>query len=288
MSYTAIASRRMPFDIDGTAVGQRSGVGGSIEGYLGQGVSSWLNSTELGNLNGTARAQTWGYGWDSSPSQYFWFFFPETREVTQIFVDLVNASSGIAANSIQGSLDSTNGMDGTWMTGTYTLPSIPTSDTDSWRKNVFTVSFPSAVKVLRVGFRTSGGTGNGLQISGVHIYGMKAAGQTPDDVVFCSSDGTEYTSLQDWGNSPEGTTAYGSFYLKNVSSKTANGLNIQLNHTDFMISTDQAIWKAVIDIASLSPEAISAPIYTRRLLQPPLLTLGPKQARAILTIASFT
>lgn len=281
MSYAAVTGRRMPYDIDGTEVGWRNGMdANSLET---NGVYSWLDSASKGNLNKGDRSQAWGTGWNSS--QAFWFFFPETREITHLATQQGADAIGPVTLRIAGSNDTTNGVDGTWESAVFNYPGRDTG-IDLWRKSVFAVSFSGPIKVLRVVCVQDNWYDD--SIHGIHIYGMKASGQTPDDVIFCSSDGTEYTSLKDWGDSPEGTTAYSVFYLKNTSSKTANGVNLQLNHADFAISTDQATWQAVIDIANLSPGAISQPIYTRRLLQPPLLTLGPKAARAILTIASFT
>jgi len=285
MSYAAIAARRMPYDIDGTEVGIRTSGGPDydVPGGIAQGIGSWLDSTSKSNLNKTDRSQTWGGGY--CKPIVLWFFFPESREIMNIGFQTTGDYPISQGFTIQGSSDSTNGLDGTWETATFTFPGGSIA-ADTWRNKIFAISFSGPVKVLRVATNNPGNAW--AAICGLHIYGQKAAGQTPDDVIFCTSDGTEITSLNDWGDCPEGTTAYGVFYLKNNSTKTANGLNIQLNHTDFMISTDQANWKAVIDIASLSPGAISQPIYIRRLLQPPLLTLGPKAARAILTIASFT
>lgn len=287
MSYPAIAARRMPFDIDGTEVGYRAQVGAAAT-VFNNGISSWLNATSKSNLNKENREQSWSYAdGTGTTSACFWFFFPEVREITHLAIVQPSSTGGnggaVREMVIQGSDDSGNGVDGTWETGVFTFPGEDTRS-DYWRNKIFTVSFSKPMKVIRVALRS----GIYMTFHGIHVYGHKAAGQTPDDIIICDINGNEKTSLKDWGDSPEGTTAYDVFYLKNVSSKQANGVNIQLNHADFMISTDQATWQAVIDITSLSAGQISAPIYVRRLLNPPPLTLGPKAGRAIVTVATFT
>ena len=98
------------------------------------------------------------------------------------------------------------------------------------------------------------------------------------------------TSLIDWGDRPEGTTLVNAYKVKNLSAtKIANNINLQLNHSDFTMAwSEDGPWQSVLDIASLSPGALSTTFYVRNQLQPPLLILGPKAARIIASIGSFT
>ena len=99
----------------------------------------------------------------------------------------------------------------------------------------------------------------------IHLYGKKTARQTPDDVIYIDHDttpGVEYTSPEDFGDQPLGTTVVRQFRLKNTSAtKTANTINIQCNDSDFAISTDGTTWVVTINIASLGPGAQSATMY---------------------------
>jgi len=283
MTYPAISARRMAYDIDGTEIGYRHGGSyATVTDTANNGIASWLTNQEKQNLNNQNKAQVWALSY--AECIVFWLFFPESREITGFSV-YANGATIPPEFKIQGSSDSTNGMDDTWENATFTAPT-PDTGTDGWRKTEFAVSFSGPVKVLRIG--RTGTPGGDASICAYHIYGQKAAGQTPDDIIFCNSSGAEVTALTDWGDVPEGTTQYKTFYLKNVSSKLANGVNIQLNHADFLISTDQATWTSVIDITSLGAGQISAPIYTKLQLGPPLLTLGPKAARTIVTTASWS
>lgn len=281
MPYPIIPSRRMAYDIDGTEIGFGSGRLSSFNSVYSNGITSWLSGIDKNNLNGENKTKKWDTG---TYTNLFWFFFPELREITNLAI-LYNNTPWLNAEMLQGSDNTTNGMDGTWENAVCTFPTI-VSDADGWRKNIFAISFSKPIKVLRYG--ASGGAADSADVCGIHIYGQKAAGQTLDDIVFCYQNGIEITNLTDWGDVPEGTTQFKTFYMKNISPKQANGVNIQLNHNDFLMSTDQVNWKAVIDIISLGAGQISQPIYIKLNLSPPLLVLGPKASRTIVTIASWT
>lgn len=284
MAYPAISTKRLPYDIDGTEVGYRYYMNApSIQAAFNQGVNTWLTSTQKGNLNSINYTKLYG---DLRYTNAFWFFFPEKVEfnyIAFVFSDMTGAAT--TSIQIQGSDDSTNGMDGTWETAVYTNPTLDNKK-DAWRQYIAAVSFSKSIKVVRLAVSDS--SANIVNIASIHLYGHKASGQTPDDIIFCNSSGTEYTTLKDWGDVPEGTTQIDSFYIKNVSTKQANNINIQLNHNDFTISTDQANWGSVIDIASLGAGQVSAPIYVKLKLNPPLLTLGPFAGRAIVSVGSWT
>ncbi len=284
MPYPAINERRMPYDIDGTEVGYRT-----TGGFTGV-PTAWCDSTKKQQLNGYQREGT-GIGTDWSATAAIWLFFPELREVTGIaMLWIIPGGSTIPPTgfSIQGSADTTNGIDGTWNAGSLTPGWSYQNDDDEWRTTIFAVSFPSAVKAVRFSFST--GIGSNSYIRNFHIYGRKAAGETPDDLLMCDAAGTELTALKDWGDQPEGTTETWTFRVKNSSAtKTANNINLQLNHPEFALAWDAGgPWQSVLDIASLAPGATSNLIYVRNLIGPPLQTLGPRFARVIATVGSWT
>lgn len=285
MPYPVISSRRMPYDIDGSVVGYRSATGSNIvNNCLNQGVASWLTSQQLLTLNGAVRGNplnstTYAYG--------FWFFFPEAREIELVGLQYP-ATPSIYSYSIvmQGSNDTSNGIDGTWETAVFTMPPY-SSAADWWRESLTPVSFSTSYRVVRIGFYTYG---NGTGVQAIHFYGRKAAGSAPDDLLFCNSDGIEKTALLDWGDTPEGTTKIDSFKLKNSStSKIAQGVNLQLNDSDFLLSfASDGPWTATLDIASIAANSLSATVYVKHQLEPPSLTLGPRQPRCIATVTSWS
>lgn len=284
MPYPVISSRRMPYDIDGSVVGMRhSGIYTDKEIAASRGVASWLSSTEMQNLNGISRSTK--INMDNGSGICFWFFFPEAREIEYCTV-VVNGSFESAM--VEGSNDTTNGVDGTWERATIEDPIFSTR-IDTWREYIKYVSFSTSYKVIRIGI-TSGTFESNVDPSNIHLYGRKAAGSAPDDLLFCNPDGTEKTALLDWGDTPEGTTKIDSFKLKNSStSKIAQGVNLQLNDSDFLLSfASDGPWTATLDIASIAANSLSATLYVKHQLEPPSLTLGPRQSRCIATVTSWS
>lgn len=292
MAYPVINSRRMPYDIDGTAVGYNDSGGLSPAGLIPYGIASWLNSVSAGNLNKADRSQVFSRGSDAygCGTMVFWFFFPEIREITHLGFLLPDANTVPTSLLIQGSTDTTNGVDGTWEDAVFSLPAIGPS-LDNWRSKVFPVSFSGPMKEVRIGmYSRLTSPWSTLSINALHLYGRKAAGQTPDDILFTDINGNEITSVTDWGDQPEGTEELWWFKLKNASTtKIANAVNLQLNHADFSIAlSPDGPWVAVLDITSIAANSLSSTIYVRNKLGPPLLTLGPRQARCIVTVGSWT
>lgn len=279
----------MPYDVDGTEVGYR-GMNSTATpaGIVGLGIQSWLSADVKLKMNNELKQHEFSIAPNIKTPMIFWFFFPEIREVTHVGFLFSGTGSGDLANSIiEGSSDTTNGVDGTWEPGTIIWP--PQSNrVDGWREYITPVSFSSAKKVIRLGLFAN--TYN-RPLNAVQLYGYKAATETPDDLLFVDdSTGAEKTALMDWGDRPEGTTEIDSFKIKNASAdKIANDINLQLNHDDFLMSwSADGPWAATLDIATLGIGALSNTIYVRNKLGPPLLVLGPKSARVIAAVGSWT
>lgn len=291
MAYPEILSHRMPFDIDGTEVGTNTYGGQAPTGAFNLGFSTWLTSLQKQDLNNELWDTQWHRNVGNTGRSFFWFF-PEIREITHIGFVLGDWAS-TWTRGLQRSLDSTNGLDGTWEDAVWTWQQptgSPPAPADWWRGRITPVSFSGPAKVLRIAFCNEG-MNKGCVVYGVHLYGYKYAGQQPDDIVFCDAvSGTELSALMDWGDQPEGTTEISAFKVKNASTgKIANNINLQLNHEDFTISwSADGPWSVTLDIAQLGVGALSNTVYVRNALGPPLLTLGPKAARVIATVGSWT
>jgi len=279
MPYQTINHRRIPYDINGTVIGR------SASNSYENGISTWLEGNALAELNDE---DTVSYGY-SSDYHTLWFFFPERMEVEAGVLAGYNPSYYDIPRlyEIQGSNDTTNGMDGMWETAAFPSgsPFAPRPTAYIWRTEIKPISFSTSYKVIRMRFYVAA---NYLQF--IHLYGRKASGETTDDILFCNADGTEKTELLDWGDRPEGTTQINSFKLKNASiTKMANNINLQLNHSDFGLSfSENGPWTATIDIASIAPNNLSTAIYVRNLLGAPPLILGPKAGRCIVTVGSWS
>jgi hypothetical protein len=284
MPYTALPDRRMPYDNDGTLVGY------ATNGLI-YGVQGWADGTqrlEMQDEDWTAAIDNFG-----NTDWMIFLFFPETREITAFAAYGRNqqTTGPCFSQSLTGSADSTNGLDGTWETASLPGGSSYPANAYSWRESIKPISFTGPKRVLRVYFADSDGNDSN-QLVYLHVYGEKAAGQTPDDVIFINHDDTpggEYTACEDFGDQPLATTVVRQFRLKNASSsKTANTINIQCNDTDFAISTDNVNWVVTINLASLAAGAESPTYYVRCTTPAVGGLLGPRFARIVTTVASYT
>ena len=278
MPYPAILHRRMPYDVDGTVIARSAGL-------IANGITGWLSAANLTDLN---KENPWTSVYNGIYVT-LWFFFPEKREIEAMFIRTSHVYSTLNFSGIEGSNDTANGLDGNWEMAVLPGGSpIFSNATDFvWRENVRPISFSETKRVIRFSCWQSN---YGCHVHRVHLYGRKAATETPDDILFLIDDTSEFTALKDWGDRPEGTVLYDSFRVKNNSgSKIANNINLQLNHTDFVMSwAAEGPWLTFLDIASLNPGGVSSLIYVRNLLAPPPLILGPKAARVIINVGSWT
>lgn len=260
MPYAALPDRRMPYDIDGTRIYYGDLTSGAVTDYTGNAALLELQDDDLTPAGPSA----------SKASQITWFFFfPESREITAFYFHRQSDSS--QAWSFTGSNDTTNGLDGTWETAS--LPDgqpANSGDNFRWRTNIKSISFTGPKKNLR---GTMSGQGSGsVQMWAMHLYGEPAAGAMAHDLIFIDHDdtpGVEFEAPEDFGDQPLGTTVVRQFRIKNTSAtKTATGINIQMNDADFTIGTSGAgPWVVTINLASLGPGAES-PTYYLRLTTP--------------------
>jgi hypothetical protein len=277
MGYSEILHRRIPYDINGTVVGHRA------SNTYANGLSSWLTSSQTGELNDEDTTTML-----SGDYSALWFFFPERMEIEAGMYAVEYAGYGTSPDlyELQGSNDTTNGMDGTWETAVFPSgkPFVSNPGIYYWREVIKPISFSTTYKVIR--FRAGHGYGG---VRFVHLYGRKAAGETPTDILFCDTAGNEKTALKDWGDRPEGTTVIDTFKLKNSSLiKVASNVNLQLNHADLSLSFyEEGPWTATLDITSIAPGSLSSTIYVRHTLGEPLLILGPRAGRCIVTVGSW-
>lgn len=292
MPYTALPDRRISYDNDGTVwahSAENTDFVNGIAGYLTQAQAIEHNDDDRVDPSG---------GWTLSnrnAPKCGWLFFPEVRAVTGVVMGFIyyggNAPSLI---TFQGSSDTTNGVDGTWETASIPGGSPIYSDLsiDGWRKSIKAVSFTGGKRTIRWKWTTTGGDGGGGSFYLVHLYGQKSSGQSPDDIVFIDHDttpGIEYTAPEDFGDRPLGTTSVRQFRIKNTSaSLTANTIAIQCNDTDFAISTDNVTWVVTINIGSLAAGAQSATMYIRNTTPGAGNLLGPRFARIVATVGSWS
>lgn len=295
MSYPALPDHRIPYHRDGTRIGYRIS---NLQNF-NEGIASWMTQTEAIQFNDA----TYQSVYSGADCMKMWFFFPEQREVTAAYTASTGKGSGSSSERIDlvlhGSNDTTNGLDGTWEVASFPggnphrrsgaeswFNNLPFDD---WRTQIKPVSFTGAKKAVRLLY---GGTApfNTECFGFVHLYGEKAAGQTPDDVIFIDDNtDLEFQAALDFGDRPLGTTVARVFRLKNTSStKTANTVNLQCNDSDFSISADGVTWVATLNFSSLAPGAETSNLYVRCTTPGPGGMLGPRFAEMVVTVGSWT
>lgn len=280
MTYPALPDMRIPYDNDGTVMAYGSTFDGQLGYPTGAQEIGW-QGLATNYPSGMSVPATHDYG-------CWWMFFPEQREVTGYWTVNVPQYLGSPFYQLQGSNDTTNGVDGTWETASTSAAAYTTLF--DWRSGIKTVSFTGPKKVIRMLF--SGVYSNAsIAPYALHLYGAKGTGQTPDDIIYLDADNADapFTAPIDFGDIPLGTSAIRHFKVQNTSAtKTANTINIQCNDSDFIISSDGVTWVVTINIASLAAGAKSGTLYVRDTAPNPGGRLGPRFARIVTTVASYT
>ncbi|HEV8546196.1 MAG TPA: hypothetical protein VGQ64_07865, partial [Candidatus Limnocylindrales bacterium] len=204
MPYPALPDHRIPYDIDGSVVGIRGIAAtqyGSAATVIAQGIEAYLSGADAIELNDTDySALSVGLG---SDWRAVWIFFPERREITAAYFGFSSVTVPVPGGTVngvtilQGSNDSTSGVDGTWETASFPAgvgQSAPTLD--GWRAGIKAVSFTGGKKVIRFAWESPF---NVTTLTMAHLYGEKFAGQTPNDVVFIDPDtGNEFATALDF------------------------------------------------------------------------------------------
>ena len=226
-----------------------------------------------------------------------WVFLPEKYAVAGFGMLHNLGSLNGAGVTVAGSADSTNGLDGTWINATLPNGAIPKimMDTDQWRDGIQPCTFSEAIKVLRL--RYSGGYESAkysnVNIYALHIYGIKAEGEIPDDILFLDDDASgdpEFNRDLDFGDRPEGTTVTHRIKLRNSSTtKIANNLTLSLIDVDFTFSMDEGVtWVTGATITSIAAQGVSGSIIVKNTIPPPTQMLGPRAPRFEVTIGSWS
>ena len=274
--YPPAFGRRMAWDVDGTVA----------LWVPDNGVAVDLSPTEMVEIN----SEDGNYSSVMSPSAtlgYLVHIFPELRDIDGYF-----AVARDTFASLEGSVDTTNGVDGTWINITSSLTDQLLTVRPNYRSAVNSVS-ATAVKGIRA--RKGGGGGQSNRLWAIHIYGKISSGQTPDRLLFLDPDAADavFTRVLDFGDVPRGQTQSRNFKLRNNSgSLTVNTISITaediyLNAGDwYTFSEDNINFFATLAIGNLGPGADKL-IYMRQVV-PGAETLGLQTGRIRVSHASVT
>ena len=292
MPYPTLPGRRFEYDVGGGSV------------YYGNDINditTALTTEQMAQLNGIGNTSIVisKEVYHSETVRTVWVFLPEKFIVAGLgMIHRVYTTGGVNGSiAVAGSADSTNGLDGTWVNATLPNGAIPANliDDDVWRDSIQPCTFSEAIKVLRLRYFAPFDAVDDSRISiyALHIYGVKAAGEVPDDILFLDDDASgdpEFIRDLDFGDRPEGTTVTHRIKLLNSSTtKIANNLTLSLIDVDFTFSMDEgATWVTGATITSLAPQGVSSSILIKNTIPPPPQMLGPRAPRFEVTIGSWS
>jgi hypothetical protein len=248
----------MAFDRDGTQ-------GVKIDGANNM---STMTNAELVSLNDEADTTVSQFG---SPWKLC-LIFPELRDLDGYFRNISGKQL-----TVETSVDTTNGFDGTWVTLSASTgeTAVNTVSTKPNYRTGIASSTVLAIRAIRFGGQYQNfGTSD---FRSVHLYGEPVPGENPNRLALWhpTLDQRVTPAYFDWGNVPRSSSADRTFRVKNLSaSLTANSVRVAMEalsdttpsvpaqHT---LSADGTTFLAQVNIGALAPGAISAPLTLRRI-----------------------
>lgn len=287
MSYPALPDRAIPYHNDGTVVKivlQESG------------VLHDFTTAEMEELNDYDYNTVVDVGCQDIDRTFLVFHFPEKRTLTGIYaMGLSCSGSKNAVTRVEGSNDTTNGVDGTWTEiPPATGASFPPNDWnfDSWRASITALNPADDYKSIRILFSHSGGDARFRYVVIAHLYGHKASGETPDDLLWVDpSTGAELSLPLDFGPVPAGSSDILQTALKNAStSLTAQNITINVSDPDDIIRigwSSNGPWELSLSITDLAPGAQSATIFVKAEPPAPPTPLKPHRAPILASVGAW-
>lgn len=231
-------------------------------------VISTMTNGELVTLNDEGDSQISAF---SSPWKIC-LIFPELRDIDGYFRNIKGKQL-----VVETSVDTTNGFDGTWVTISATTGETATYEvaTKPAYRTAITSSTVLAVRAIR--FSGQYVSFDNSVFRSIHLYGEPAPGENPNRLALWhpTLDQRVTPAYLDWGNVPRSSSADRLFRVKNLSaSLTATSVRVAMESlTDttpsvpaqHTLSADGTTFLAQVNIGSLAPGAISAPLTIRRI-----------------------
>lgn len=265
-NYPDAPGPRMAIDLDGTQVYLIDNNTGNVTQATQAQLTALNDETDTPN----GAAPTFGLGTSSNGS--ILVVFPEKRDVVGYFGSIGSHWGMSGQLNVYTSVDTTNGIDGTWTAGgttnwqnTAIKPGYRSPQTVTW----------NAIKAIRFGPKQQGGLDDVL-VDAIHIYGTRTAGENPDRLVMWhpTLDQRLGGADLDWGNAPRSSSADKTFRVKNLSAtKTATTITLSVDclsdttpsvAAQHLLSTNGSSFTATASIASLAPGVISNVVTVRR------------------------
>jgi hypothetical protein len=294
--YPDPPSRRMAYDEDGTIVITSAGSGALAETLVEVTTANkrlWNNETW---------ATTVSVGNGASLTPYYIMIFPELRDVTHVYRNLMSDTFRTSNSLItfEGSIDTTTGLDGTWTAiGTYTA--VNTNTMPNYRTQIGVLG-ANGIKAIRYRSNPTGQI-EVTEWAQWHLYGHKSAGQSPHRIDFVDVGGNNLAIDFDYGDQPRNTARIwqpsdtynqgSGLYLRNRST-TKQAQSVSVTHealtsdiaTYMSLSKDNVTYGSSVSYTTINPLQTVGPIYVRH--NPTnVATLGLKAARLQVTVGTW-
>lgn len=292
--YPDVPDARIPYDLNGTLIYR---INGHVPVLVTGTNPTKLNSEFGDNLGGPNNGPS-GNLEDSAgdTTNGLMFIFPVPINLNSMWVA---QSWGVATYDVYTSVDTTNGIDGTWVQQINDRVPDGITVSPNYRNNIFACA---ATGIIAVKITDVQGGSTGRFLCNVHLFGHPTASSDRLEFWHPTLDQPLYTTpaFLDWSEVARGTVSPPTkdVRLKNLAgSLTANTITVDyLTLTDggnnfknaHTLSTDAgATYAASASIASIAPGAISGLI---RIKYAPLITdeLSLHAGRLVTTTGSWT
>lgn len=216
-SYNDAPGARMGWDADGSILLKVDPNSGSFTVGMSP-RKPWVEASLANrqNVNNEDASDDWSH---SGSDMFAALIFPETRDIDGIFF----GSDSMASGGSDYSQDTTNAIDGSWTTLSYTGFSYFADE--QYRDNIDAQSLTGVRCVRFFNGQVS------RDLNAMHIYGSMASGSTPDRIIFLDEDSglefgqsTDDISIMDFGDRPRGSIIDFEFRLRNNSTVAGNNL----------------------------------------------------------------
>lgn len=274
--YPDVPDARMPYDVNGTQV---YNINTHVPALVSGGNVTKLNSEFGDNLGGPNNGPSGSLDTSAGDTiNGLLFLFPQAMDISSIWVA---SSWGVSTYDVYTSVDTTNGVDGTWVQRTNNHVADGITVSPNYRNNIFAIPATGAIAV-KITDVQGGSTGRFL--CNVHIYGHPTASSDRLEFWHPTLDQPLYATpaFLDWAEVARGTGSppVKDVRLKNLASLlTANSITV--SHETLTDNTNQfknahtlsvdggTTYTSTVNIPSLAPGAISGFI---RVKYAPLIT----------------
>lgn len=278
--YETAPSRRFAYDQDGTQVFARYG-------------SDPFQAETLANIQDYNDEDN-DYvipvmGQSSNKTMQILFMFPEARELDGYFTSAYISSSGFT--TLETSVDTTNGVDGTWVTQVANMPDNGT--TSPYFRDEIESTAISGIIAIRLSY-VFGGLGTAMP-KAIHFYGSIT--ETDEDrLSILDTENSDIVFLRpiDWEETPRSTTRQRTLKIKN-NSATLTASSVQITTEDLYLNAGdwytysldgETGWTATLQIASSLDPGEDVTVYMKMAV-PSDATLGLQTARVKVNVGSW-